>query len=245
MGDFEDEIIEPEGTKQKFCRIFVGNGLHVVSEDTLNRYPDSYFAKLLSEDFADHKSKTDIIFIDRDGKHFASILNHLRGSLNLENLTRRELDELFLEADYYCLTELQAMISKEHDDRKIEYNWVRSSDVHMLHKDFDKMVQFIKKRNRITYIISFAPRLEHKFLELSPHINALMKGIIFVKFELELCIDKSVETGYVLSVYEPEGEKIRDLCTSSHRDLDWNSQNIYNHLTRHFITNYHHDLEIF
>lgn len=55
-------------------------------------------------------------FIDRDGKHFRFILNHLRGSEILPtNIT--DLHELLLESDFYCLDDLKESIQQKLNTR--------------------------------------------------------------------------------------------------------------------------------
>lgn len=199
-----------QGQVPRLCRLFVGNGLHVVSEDTLRTYPDSYFAKLLSENFGDHKSKADIIFIDRDGKHFASILNHLRDSLNLKNFTRFDLDELHVEADYYCLTKLQDMIGEELECRESQCYYIQPTDVHMLHRDHDRMIGFIKQRNRLTYIIFVETQMHPEFIKYSTKLLNLMEGIMSVKFEVEFCQVED-RPNKRIKVYDPKGDELSNV----------------------------------
>jgi BTB/POZ domain len=62
------------------------------------------------------------IFIDRDGSHFAIILNYLRNGAYYElpaSLTRDQLQALMSEADFYALSSLKtklatAINSKQH-----------------------------------------------------------------------------------------------------------------------------------
>lgn len=96
--------------EENFCRLFVGGKLFVVSDATLRRYENSNFAKLLDESFQKHKKKKDIIYIDRDGKHFGSIMNHLRDCLDICGWNEKELRELLAEADFYCLDALKEVI---------------------------------------------------------------------------------------------------------------------------------------
>lgn len=220
-----------QGQVSKLCRLYVGNGLHVVSEDTLRTYPDSYFAKLLSENFGDHKSKADIIFIGRDGKHFASILNHLRGSLNISKLTRFDLDELYVEADYYCLTKLRDMIGEELNIRERLWYHTPSTHVHMMHRNYEKMSYFIKQRNRLTYIILLEPKMHPEFIKCSTKLLSLMEGIMSVKFEVEFCEVEGPPL-YRIKVYDPI--RVTPPDVNNYECTDYEPYNIFAHILRDF-----------
>lgn len=60
-----------------------------------------YFEHLIAHDRAEY-----VLRIDRDGAHFRYILNYLRGS---PHLPARDdvLQEMAIEADFYCLHELR------------------------------------------------------------------------------------------------------------------------------------------
>ena len=60
-----------------------------------------YFDHLIDHDRADY-----VLRIDRDGTHFRYILNYLRGSPHLP-AKDEALQEMAIEADFYCLHELR------------------------------------------------------------------------------------------------------------------------------------------
>lgn len=74
----------------------VGGALFSCHRSTL--VGDNYF-NVLSQ-----RKETEL-FIDRDPKHFSTILNHLRGQAILPD-KRTDLLELRVEADFYCLSSL-------------------------------------------------------------------------------------------------------------------------------------------
>ncbi len=82
----------------------VGGVLYQTSKETLEKN-DTYFRPLVS-----HTNLEDIIFIDRDPAFFRYILNWLRGSPILPEDTV-SLQELSVEADFYCMQELKEAIA--------------------------------------------------------------------------------------------------------------------------------------
>ena len=81
----------------------VGGTLFQTSKSTLSSC--RYFACLMDS----HNEDESYIFIDRDGTHFRYVLNWLRGSQVLP-WERHALDELYVEADFYGLTEMMTSI---------------------------------------------------------------------------------------------------------------------------------------
>lgn len=74
------------------------------SRQTLMLVPDSFFTALLSGRISSLKDETGAIFIDRDPKTFAIILNYLRTrDIDLKNTDIRTLR---LEAEYYGIAPL-------------------------------------------------------------------------------------------------------------------------------------------
>ena len=91
---------------QKKIFLDIGGMMFVTTEDTL-KMREGFFRNICNDN-----SITNKIFIDRDGTHFRFILNYLRGSDVLpKNATH--LQELFFEADFYCLEEMKTNISKK------------------------------------------------------------------------------------------------------------------------------------
>lgn len=76
-------------------------GTYFETTSTTLRAKDSFFCGLCES----NRNPEDIIFIDRDPKHFRYILNYLRGSDVLpEDIL--DLNELIVEADFYSLNDL-------------------------------------------------------------------------------------------------------------------------------------------
>lgn len=111
----EKKMSQDTGKKPSFdyVRLDVGGHLFTASKQTLQRFEDSFFAKLVLPENDRRKSELDFITIDRDGKHFGSILEHLRDSLSLVGWTERDLNELGKEADYYGLVSLTEEIESK------------------------------------------------------------------------------------------------------------------------------------
>lgn len=83
----------------------VGNHLFKTTVATLKKIPNSYFSALLSGQYPIARQSDGSIFIDRDGKHFASILSFMRSGYLSRPKDRIERKEILLEAEYYCLRE--------------------------------------------------------------------------------------------------------------------------------------------
>jgi uncharacterized iron-regulated protein len=93
-------------TTNIFC-INVGGSPFYTTMSTLMSH-DSFFEKLCFS--VDDKNNN--VFIDRDGTHFMYILNYLRGSVVLpEDI--HVLEQLWHEADFYCLFELKKNITSK------------------------------------------------------------------------------------------------------------------------------------
>jgi len=104
-----------------YIRFDVGHYLYVCHRNTLQKFQNSVLAKYVSPDFDKRKSGSEYIVIDRDGKHFGSILNFMRdqSSLDLKQWNNNDLTDLMREADFYCLTELVELCEHEFEQRDI------------------------------------------------------------------------------------------------------------------------------
>lgn len=83
----------------------VGGYLYKTTISTLKKIPHSYFSAMLSGQYPLVKQQDGSIFIDRDGKHFGSILSFMRSGYLAKPKDRTERKEMLLEAEYYCLKE--------------------------------------------------------------------------------------------------------------------------------------------
>ena len=99
---------------ETMIHINVGGTIFYTSKETLTKY-DSFFTKALN--YNDCKN----IFIDRDPTYFRYILNFMRGSSYLPNEICI-LQQLRVEADFYCLTRLLYNIDNELEKFKFYSN---------------------------------------------------------------------------------------------------------------------------
>lgn len=83
--------------------IQVGDVSFSTTHTTLRAAP--YFENLLHDLQTDGGTDASVLRIDRDGTHFRHILNYLRGASVLPR-DPSHLEELKVEADFYCLSEL-------------------------------------------------------------------------------------------------------------------------------------------
>lgn len=83
----------------------VGNHIYKTTLSTLKKIPNTYFSAMLSGQYPIVKQPDGSLFIDRDGKHFGSILSFMRSGYLAKPKDRVDRKELLLEAEYYCLKE--------------------------------------------------------------------------------------------------------------------------------------------
>ena len=102
-----------------YVRFDVGHYLYVCHKNTIDKFPSSVLAKYVSPEFDKRQNGMDYIVIDRDGKHFGSILNYMRDqtSLDLSGWDDNDLTDLMREADFYCLTDLVEYCEHEFEVR--------------------------------------------------------------------------------------------------------------------------------
>ncbi|KAN0012412.1 hypothetical protein ACTFIU_007713 [Dictyostelium citrinum] len=96
----------------------IGGFKYWTTKGTLTNQKNNYFDILFSGNYNINVIKTpnnpDTYFIDRDGTHFRIILNFLRGDCsNIPNCEQIR-NELYVEADFYCLSGLKEILYPYH-----------------------------------------------------------------------------------------------------------------------------------
>lgn len=106
-------------SRMDYVRLDVGATLHLCHRDTLTKFADSRLAYYLKPD--KRESELDFIIIDRNGKHFARILDYLRDpcSLRLNELIESEVIELKTEARFYILIQLLDLCNQRLEQLKL------------------------------------------------------------------------------------------------------------------------------
>lgn len=93
-------------------KVNIGGTVFTTSKTTLCSR-STFFSTLLAKENADRDEQGNL-FVDRDPKHFAFILNYLRDSkCFLGNNDESELIEILNEATFYCLVDLKHGIEKK------------------------------------------------------------------------------------------------------------------------------------
>jgi len=124
----ERSRLERERLTQKFNKFVltetimlnVGGTIFSTSLTTLTSQKGSLFDSMFSSAFESKKESDGSIFIDRNPKHFGYILDYLRGSFPpVENFSKREIDELKIEADFYQLTALLSLLFDDETSRDV------------------------------------------------------------------------------------------------------------------------------
>ncbi|KAI1707661.1 BTB/POZ domain-containing protein [Ditylenchus destructor] len=95
-----------------WVRLNVGGKLFQTTKDTLSRYPESFLACLVNGRLPSDKDETGAFLIDRNYKHFGTILDYLRiGAVNFDR-KEKTIKDLLCEADFYNIKSLVDEIEK-------------------------------------------------------------------------------------------------------------------------------------
>lgn len=161
--------------EETYYKLFVGDRLHVVSETTLRANDDTYFIDLIDVIPEERKNKLDIIFIDRDGKHFADILNHLRGCLNLDHWKTKDLKELLKEAYFYRLSSLSELLELVIENRHVYQTIGEDSDgLILMYRSKDLLMSLCTLKTVPAFIIEFS---FDEIYDLRKQYEAILHGI--------------------------------------------------------------------
>jgi len=200
-----------------YVRFDVGHYLFVCHKSTILRFENSALAKYVSPQFDKRKSEFEYIVIDRDGKHFGSILNFMRdtSSLDLDGWNERDVVDLMREADFYCLEELVELCERQLELRE---NKERSEE--LVAKSFtipaqnkleivfglDILMELLASCSKPTIVISY--KSMRKF-----HIDTWIEDIVKLcnhsKYQVYCFADKGDEIcdmalkNFIMSLYNP------------------------------------------
>lgn len=199
-----------------YVRFDVGHHLYVTHRDTIQKFKDSVLAKYIAPEFDKRQSQNDYIVIDRDGKHFGSILNFMRdpSSLHLEDWTSNDLTDLMREADFYCLSELVELCDLELGSRKLTVDRESHTRPHVVpsnHKleiifGYEMIKNLLASSAKSTIVISYQSM--RKF-QIDSWFAELIKLCDYNKYnvycfadrgENEIC-DKALRN-FILSLYD-------------------------------------------
>ncbi|CAL2033952.1 unnamed protein product [Caenorhabditis brenneri] len=98
----------------EIVKLNIGGTQFQTTESTLTRF-DGFFKTILETDVPVTKDETGAFFIDRDPTHFRLILNFMRdGDVELP-VCKQEIKEISKEAQYYLLTGLVELCSKQSE----------------------------------------------------------------------------------------------------------------------------------
>eukprot|EP01112_Ceratiomyxa_fruticulosa_P007582 TRINITY_DN1971_c1_g1_i1.p1 TRINITY_DN1971_c1_g1~~TRINITY_DN1971_c1_g1_i1.p1 ORF type:complete len:296 (-),score=58.99 TRINITY_DN1971_c1_g1_i1:33-920(-) len=105
--------IEKSVPSSGMVKLNVGGKLFATSMETLTLCKGSFFDVMFSGRFPLKKEEDGAIFIDRDNKQFRFILDFMRGCFppSLDDFSKREINELKVEAEFYQLIDLVNLIS--------------------------------------------------------------------------------------------------------------------------------------
>jgi hypothetical protein len=91
-------------------KLNVGGKIFTTSLNTLTMEKNTYFSSMFSENFNTQPDEDGEYFIDRNPEHFHLILDYLRNptkEVNLNEMTKKELEDFYYEVDYYSIQSLK------------------------------------------------------------------------------------------------------------------------------------------
>ena len=94
-------------------RLNIGGAVFMTTRDTLTTEPDTMLRAMFSEEFATQHDEDGEVFIDRNGRHFGTILDHLRGvdvSKTIAALDPAGKHEMEQEVQFYQICSLQELL---------------------------------------------------------------------------------------------------------------------------------------
>jgi len=117
--DVESKIAADSAKAKSKIVLDIGGTRFVTSKQTLLAFDKSYFCAMLASDW--QPDDDGVYFIDRDPKHFSSILNYMRTKDThlLTGLNKSDIMELQKELDYYQI-EVEAVDSLVHGHEEKE-----------------------------------------------------------------------------------------------------------------------------
>lgn len=208
-----------------YIRFDVGHHLYTCHKNTiLAGGENSILAKLISPEFDKRKSNLDYIIIDRDGKHFGTILNYLRDSrsLNLSAYSDNDLDELIREVDYYCILDLLTLCEEESVNRvTLKYKEIDLQDKASIVSERSKleiiygnltMTRLMSASMRKVIIISYKSlrrfHIDSWFEELIRLFCDYNKNVVYGFSALPGEIPARALTDFIVLFYDPKEDRI-------------------------------------
>jgi hypothetical protein len=92
----------------------IGGTKFTTTISTLTSQPDTFFTAMFSGNFPIITESDGSIFIDRSPKYFEYILDYLRSNKYVtEELTKKELQKILVEAEYYQLSDLVKIVTSK------------------------------------------------------------------------------------------------------------------------------------
>jgi hypothetical protein len=109
----KNETTFPLYNNSEIVVLDVGGVQFKTTISTLSKYPRTYFSGLFSGKIPIKKQEDGSIFVDRDGTHFRALLNFLRSGRIIFPKEAELVEEILVEAEFYCLKEyiLESQVS--------------------------------------------------------------------------------------------------------------------------------------
>ena len=183
------ETVRPD----QMITLNVGGQLHTTSLATLSNYPNSMLGSMFSgrHEITAMTDKDGNPFIDRNGKTFAHVLDFMRNRQLPAGFNK--LDLLRLEADFFQIPELVAIVDERLEEIKKkeekERLWEQNSKIFQYHLELidiesNEMEEWRKMRPRPAgpfedqYLLENIYDVDYNEDELSPYEIEKFKGLI-------------------------------------------------------------------
>lgn len=112
----DENRAEHQPSSTRIINLNVGGQPFATSRETLSAAGDSYFSSLIGNNFKVERDHQNNLFIDRDPKLFAIVLNFLRSQcthLAVDKCNRAKLQALYAEAEFYAVAPLMEEVERQ------------------------------------------------------------------------------------------------------------------------------------
>ena len=169
---------DPPAAEAKLVTINVGGKVFATAPSTLNKMPHaSMIGAMFSGEFTVAKDANGHVFIDNDGSAFHVVLNYLRhGKLVTTDVELAQIHaQLLLDAEYYCLPELQSAVEERLTVLKLKDSARENNELSALKESAREYKQLKQMHKQL--IEAMAELKDEAFEELKKAIGRLTASI--------------------------------------------------------------------
>ena len=170
---------DPAVAEAKLVTINVGGKIFATAPSTLTKMPHaSMIGAMFSGEFTVAKDVNGHVFIDNDGSAFHIVLNYLRhGKLVVTDAELAHIHaQLQLDAEYYCLPELQSAVEKRLTVLKLKES-ARENELDVLKQSASDYMKQLKQMHKQLIEAMTELKGDDAFNELKEAIGRLTRSI--------------------------------------------------------------------